>query len=187
MGFLSSWAVYFPTIFPKTFFPSVFDIDADKNVLGLSSQWIYDKLISDSVNGVWLSSYANSMKDSVKLALKNGGQRNWIEEFKNSSGYQVGQALYGDKGLFSTKNGLIIWYPWKESMKHAIISSPYPFAPGSSLSHLDSFVYSSVASFLMRPSATSFVKFESVNPGSGNPFGSVLLGIMRGMGYVVRQ
>jgi hypothetical protein len=187
MGFLSSWGIYFPKVFPDTFFPSFLDYDKAGDVQRLAPQWIYDKLISDTINGVWLSSYTRAMENSVIDALESGGQENWIEQFKNSSGYLVGQAL---SGLFSSPNALGIWYPDKgspKSLKRAFISSPNPFVPGSSLSHLDSAIYNSVASYLMRPVATSQVKLNGVIPGSNNLFGAALLGIMRSMGYVVRQ
>lgn len=94
-----------------------------------------------------------------------------------------------------TQNGISIWYLTPNSvgkkklmMKYAIISSPKSFAAGSSLSHLDSQVYSGISSFLMRTSAEKDVSIDLVIPSNRNGlFGDVLLGTLRAMGYVVRQ
>lgn len=85
LGFLSSWAQYNSL---NITFPSFLTTDLNGFVTGIGPQWIFDKLLSDSKNGIWLSSYAKAMNSSVTQAVKIGGPSNWSDIFQNSSGFR---------------------------------------------------------------------------------------------------
>ncbi|KAJ3368957.1 hypothetical protein HDU91_000177 [Kappamyces sp. JEL0680] len=197
LGFLSTWGNWV-SAFPDVFFPSYVETDVNGTVTGLAPQWIFDKLTSDSLTGIWISSYAKAINQSVVDAVTStGGRQNWTLPFQSSSGYAIGRSLVAANGLFRTPYALHIWYPsFSNPLKllHAVLYTPAAFAPGSSLSHLDSAHYSGISSFLMRPAggttlaltlATGSVANGKSIPGNRHGgFGRTLLGIMRAMGYI---
>ncbi|KAI8902043.1 hypothetical protein BC833DRAFT_574833 [Globomyces pollinis-pini] len=187
LGFVSSWGVW--SDIENLFLPAFLDQTDDGTIVGIQPSYIINKALSDSVNRVWITAYADIIAKSFEQALRDGGQEKWMELFEESVGGKVGKSLAAPDGLFRTPNALYIWFPGTDQtskLQFAVLNTPSTFSPGSSITHLDSDVYRGISSYLMRPSATQGLPLRNYIPYQTNTIGRDILGILRSIGYITR-
>ncbi|KAH6594157.1 hypothetical protein BASA50_006854 [Batrachochytrium salamandrivorans] len=201
LGFVSSWA---PWLNDTLFLPSFIESDASGNAIGVAPAFIFSRWMSDTFNSVWLRTYSDIIRQSVKDAIAQAGQEEWPTAFNNSMGGQISRALSGPGGLFQTPGAVAAWYPDVDRTatstnidssssssgsnivyKYAVLYTPISYSGGSSLSHVDGTTYAGTSNLLMRPAGTPGIGLDFILPStSKGPIGEVTLGIFRSMGYV---
>jgi hypothetical protein len=184
LGFLSSFGPW--SSLNDTFLPSYIDRNGFGEIIGMLPPWIYVKFLADAKHGVWISSYADAIAASFHEALDRGGTSQWEIYFKNTVGHKLGQALAHPNGLFSTPYALYFWFNKAGKSKFAVLDTRKQFAIGSSISHLESSIYSTTTSFLMSAYATRGVAMKKMIPSSyRHEIGIIILEMLSSMGYII--
>ncbi|KAJ3390077.1 hypothetical protein HDU92_000668 [Lobulomyces angularis] len=183
-------------------------------ITGLSTSYIYDRFISDQVTGIWMNEYAKAIRfdaDSVSKKLNTSDTQKWMSEFLNTNGGNLSRFLF--EKVVQSPGSLVNWYfpegkamnlevlnlqnirdndlPLdlffnSPNMKPAVLYTPVKYEPGSSLSHLDTGAYDGSPDFVMRSTGTGGVGLDMYSPVSMKygPIGEIILGLMRGMGWI---
>ena len=97
MGFISGWGMWRDG---TEFYPSFLDYDDFGKFQGLGPPWIYDKYLSDSINGFWMRDYDAVIRKDILKSL-NSSRTDWEELFLETDGYKVAKAL-GTKARYKT-------------------------------------------------------------------------------------
>jgi hypothetical protein len=163
--------------------------ETDGSILKLSRSLIFDRSLSDAVNGFWLKDYAAIIRRDINLSkqLANASS-NWLSIFEELDGGRIAASLGSSGGPFVTLRGIWSWYNVLESgavlSRYAILYTPEQFDLGSSGSHLDDKFYSSTSQFLLKPYASKGAGLDGTVPLNAlGPVAESILGILRSMGY----
>lgn len=192
MGLISSW---YHWIDDELFLPS-FPVYSGSNFTGLSLSYIYDRHLSDAVNGFWMKDYAAVVKRDLNKAIdrakQTGRNYQWRDFFMETEGGNISRALKAKGSPWLTPRGVWSWFPVIEGpnvlMRYAILFTPTKFDEGSTGSHLDDKFYVGTSQFLMRPFAAKHVGLDGYIPSNPRgPIAETTLGILRAMGYTTRQ
>lgn len=89
LGFSSGWGKW---LNDATFYPSFLEYDQFGQFKGFGPSWIYDKYMSDAVNGIWIRDYDRAIRQDVNKSL-NIDPKKWKENFLNTTGYKIAKAL----------------------------------------------------------------------------------------------
>lgn len=89
LGFISGWSRWFGD---RRFYPSFLEYDDFGQFKGFGPPWIYDKHISDAINGIWIRDYDTAIRRDVQESL-NADPLRWKEIFLNTTGSRLAKAL----------------------------------------------------------------------------------------------
>ena len=191
LGFISSWGSYMGSSFS---FPSFINRDENGNPTSIAPEYIFNRLMSDTLNNVWLKTYAQHIRDAFNdtvIRVSNGGVDDdaFLGMFNQTAGGKVSAALIGGNGLYQTENAVACWYPKnmgnKTAYKYVMLYTPSQYSTGSSISHVNPDFYKGSSNFLMGPFAAAGVSLDAVTPlGRTGAIGEDILGIFRAIGYV---
>ncbi|KAI9024078.1 hypothetical protein DFJ74DRAFT_667149 [Hyaloraphidium curvatum] len=185
MGFISSWFAWLGAA-EAMLTPSYVVRNSTGHYTGFAKEYLYNKWVADNVNGVWMSSWARTIRLVVAASVPPTTEwSSWIRDLKASPAYNVTRHLFQ---VSQSDRGLLLWYTDGETntARSAVLYTPATYSPGSSVSHLDMQYYEAAGDWLMRPYAISGASLDDIRPrsaqGSGT-IGDVTVNILRAMGY----
>ncbi|KAJ3085118.1 hypothetical protein HK102_000294 [Quaeritorhiza haematococci] len=204
LGFISGWYTWTSD---DMLLPSWVDSDSNGTITGLAQPYIFDRLLADTTNGVWMADYAKViMRDAKDVATKlqtpNFGT--FLDMFNDTEGANIARTLRNTTAV--TPRKVASWFPlgpWDQlrsqavgtqvlfsnagglnyGMDYGLLYTAKEWMPGSTFSHLDADCYDGTTEFLMRPYGTPGFGLDATSSGPTGPIGRLVLGILRGMGY----
>ena len=162
----------------------------------MQNSYIFDRYLVDVMNQTYMHDYAKLiLNTAASITNKTNVYVNWITLFNQSDAGRLSRKLFKEIAtlpqslinLYSTTNqkleSMVGELPGK-GMGYVVLHTPAIFTSGSSVSHLDSNVYSGSSDYLMRPFGTTGVGIDGFSPTNRyGPIGSGVLHIMKSMGY----
>ena len=96
LGFISGWDSWNGD---GSFYPSFLEYDDNGNLKGLGPPWIYDKYLSDAINGFWMRDYDSVIRQDILDSVK-ANEAQWNVVFSKSTGFKIANALGAAVGSF---------------------------------------------------------------------------------------
>ncbi|KAJ1551658.1 hypothetical protein HK096_005490, partial [Nowakowskiella sp. JEL0078] len=175
------------------------------------TRWLEDimQTINDWARFASGNSSSNITGASIHTPTSNSSI--WLTRFIKTPGFNLSQELM--ISITTEIGGIGMWYPSPKSLsgshrdlspigaqvnnsqdqelvefRFAALYSPVKFDPGSSLCHVNAFLYGGTPDNLMRPFSTYGVMLDeySVQSDAG-PIGEVVLGVLGSMGYQIKD
>jgi hypothetical protein len=188
MGFISSWFAWLG-VSEGMLTPSYVTRDNDGAYMGFAKEYIFNKYVSDNVNGVWMSAWAETIRRDVAVSVPViADWTAWVDAFKATPAYNLTRQLFL---VAQSDVGLAFWYndSVTNHLEKALLYTPAPYSGGSSVSHLDATFYEAAPDWLMRPYAISGARLDDIRPrsaeGSGT-IGDITINMLRTFGYRTR-
>ncbi len=189
LGFISSWRVTNGLLMPG---------QLSNNRMSLEASNAFDQFLVYSPSGVWMKAIDRKIRSALNSSTT-------MSDFAKSEAGILSSALTSNM----TFGSYILYYPANKKTLAAFTKSsqtedafdfttltlgvdygvtvmytPPDYSLGSSFSHCDNQAYDGSSEYLMRPYGTAGISLQSYFPrGKHGPLGSIVLGVLRGMGY----
>ena len=191
LGFLTSWDEYVNPSNPSAITPSPsFTTDNGGTVTFNGFQeYSFDKHLVLTKDNSSLTLVTNQLNQFAKGNPKFASRKDFIAQFSKSPEFQIA------KGMLTTSvtaDSIAFVLP-DDGSNVLMETSLSPYAPGSSLTHVDFATLSNTTDFLMRfkaPRQVTLDDLTSINgndPTYTNPIGPKTIRVLQAMGYVLKN